>query len=74
MLQKLFGVGDIHVMKKDHACGRNAKKFTVMRIGSDIRIVCNNCGRDITVPRIKLEKNIKSVISKENAANFTEKN
>ena len=62
--QKIFAVGDILVMKKNHACGRGSKEFTVLRVGSDIRIVCNSCKHDITVPRIKLEKNIKSVISK----------
>ena len=53
-------VGDVLIMKKQHPCG--SKSFKVMRVGSDIRIVCTSCGRDVTVPRIKLEKNIKSVI------------
>lgn len=56
-----LAVGDIIRMKKAHPCG-NAD-FRVLRIGSDIRIVCQKCGRDITVPREKLEKNIKSVQS-----------
>ena len=62
---KCFKAGDILVMKKNHACAGNAKHFTVLRVGSDIRMVCNNCGHDITLARIKLEKNIKSVIEKE---------
>lgn len=52
-------VGDVLVMKKQHPCG--SKSFKVMRVGSDIRIVCTSCGRDVTVPRIKLEKNIKKI-------------
>ncbi len=52
-------VGDILLMKKPHPCGEH--KFRVMRTGSDIRIVCCGCGRDVTVPRVKLEKNIKKV-------------
>lgn len=71
--QKIFAVGDILIMKKNHACGRNAKEFTVLRVGSDIRIVCNSCKHDITVPRIKLEKNIKSVVRKPSDGN-TESN
>ncbi len=63
VLPKSFKVGDILVMKKNHACSAEAKKFTVLRVGSDIRMVCNGCGHDITLPRIKLEKNIKSVIA-----------
>ena len=54
-----FEVGDILEMKKPHPCGEH--KFRVMRVGSDVRICCLNCGRDITLPRLKLEKNIKKV-------------
>lgn len=64
-LPKSFKVKDILVMKKNHACSATANKFTVLRIGSDIRMVCNNCGHDVTIPRIKLEKNIKSIIEAE---------
>ena len=56
-----FTVGDTLVMKKPHPCGGNT--FKVLRCGSDIRIVCLVCSRDVTVPRIKLDKNIKNVIS-----------
>lgn len=56
-----FNVGDILEMKKEHPCGGN--RFEVLRTGSDIRIKCSLCGRDMTVPRVKLEKNIKKVIS-----------
>ena len=52
-------VGDTLEMKKQHPCG--GKLFTVLRVGSDIRIRCQNCGHDVTVDREKLEKNIKKV-------------
>ena len=58
-----FSVGDTLVMRKPHPCGGNS--FRVARTGSDVRIVCLKCGRDVTVERLKLEKNIKSVISGE---------
>ena len=57
-----FSVGDTLEMKKDHPCG--TRFFEVKRVGSDIRVVCRGCGRDMTVPRIKLEKGIKRVIPK----------
>ena len=57
-----FDVGDVLQMKKQHPCG--ATEFTVLRTGSDIRIRCNGCGHDVTVPREKLEKNIKKVIDR----------
>ena len=52
-------VGDILTMKKPHPCGYAT--FKVLRVGSDIRIVCTNCGRDLTIDRIKLEKSIKHI-------------
>ncbi len=52
-------VGDILTMKKPHPCG--CFQFEVLRVGSDIRIKCSECSRDVTVPRIKLEKNIKKI-------------
>lgn len=54
-----FGVGDTLIMKKSHPCGSN--ELRVLRVGSDIRVKCPGCGRDVTVPRVKLEKNIKGV-------------
>ena len=64
-----FSVGDILEMKKPHPCAKDSTHFRVMRVGSDVRIVCINCGRDLTVPRIKLEKSIKRIL----AADGTEK-
>lgn len=52
-------VGDVIHMKKPHPCG--ASDFDVLRVGSDIRIRCKGCGRDVTLPREKLEKSIKTV-------------
>jgi hypothetical protein len=57
---KKFEVGDVLEMKKQHPCG--AKKMKVLRVGSDIRILCLGCGRDVTVAREKLEKNIRKII------------
>jgi len=58
-----ISVGDTLELKKPHPCG--TKKFTVLRIGSDLRIVCCGCGRDMTVERVKLEKSIKTIIPSE---------
>ena len=54
-----FSVGDRLLMKKKHPCGTSL--FEVLRIGSDIRIVCTGCGRDMVLPREKLEKAIKKI-------------
>ena len=55
-------VGDILEMKKPHPCAKDSARFRVLRVGSDIRIVCLACGRDLTLPRIKLEKSIRRII------------
>ena len=53
--------GDVLHLKKAHPCG--CADFTVMRVGSQVRVVCMGCGRDMNVDRIKLEKAIKSIKS-----------
>lgn len=58
-----FKVSDKLMLKKKHPCGGNT--FTVLRIGSDIRLVCDGCNRDLTLERVALEKNIKKVIGTE---------
>jgi hypothetical protein len=47
-------------MKKKHPCGKDT--FSVLRAGSDVRIKCDGCGRDMTIPRESVEKMIKRVI------------
>ena len=54
-------VGDTLEMKKKHPCGDC--RFTVMRVGSDIKIRCNTCSREVTVARVKLEKGIKKILT-----------
>ena len=50
-------VGDILEMKKPHPCGN--KTFLVLRVGMDFRLRCQNCGREVMVPRVKIERKIK---------------
>ncbi|MBQ8980770.1 MAG: DUF951 domain-containing protein [Eubacterium sp.] len=55
-----INVGDRLLMKKPHPCG--SKEFEVLRIGVDFKIRCAGCGREVMVPRNKIEKNIKNVL------------
>lgn len=57
-----FSVGDTLTLKKNHPCSPSATNFKVTRLGSDVRIVCIGCSRELTFPREKLEKMIKSVV------------
>ena len=45
----------------------------ILRVGSDVRIVCQTCGRDMTVNRIKLEKAIRQVLPAGETADETKK-
>ena len=56
-----LSVGDTLILKKPHPCGNS--KFKVLRLGSDVKILCLQCGRDMTMERVKLERAIKQVIS-----------
>ncbi len=62
---KAFGVGDILNMKKNHACSKTAKQMLVLMAGSDVKVKCIGCGREMIIPRVKLEKSIKNVTRKE---------
>ncbi len=57
-------IGDILYMKKPHPCGVNT--FSVLRIGADFRLHCTGCGREMMLPRSKVEKNIKKIERNEN--------
>ena len=54
-----FNVGDTVELKKPHPCG--CKQFKIMRVGSEMRIVCLGCSRDMNIDRLKLEKATKKV-------------
>ena len=54
-----LSVNDTVELKKPHPCG--TREFRILRVGSDIRMVCLGCGRDMTLGREKLEKAIRKV-------------
>ncbi|AIQ71777.1 DUF951 domain-containing protein [Paenibacillus graminis] len=60
MERKVFGLGDIVLMKKPHPCGTN--EMEIIRMGMDIRIKCTGCHHSVLIPRAKFEKNMKKVL------------
>ena len=64
--------GDVLELKKQHPCG--SKQFRVVRVGSEVRIVCCVCGRDLVLDRPKLERAIKKIIPAEDSAKNEERN
>ena len=49
--------GDRLEMKKPHPCGSHI--FKVLRAGSDVRVLCEGCGRNMLLDRLKLERGIR---------------
>ena len=58
-----YKLGSIVIMKKQHPCGTN--KWEVIRVGTDIKIKCLECGRTIMLPRIEFNKKLKKVVNDE---------
>ncbi len=56
-------VNDIIITKKEHPCKNS--EFLVLRVGMDFKIRCTKCGREVMVPRSKIEKNIKKIIAQD---------
>jgi len=50
-----IAVGDTILTRKKHPCG--ASSFEVLRVGMDFKIRCTGCGREVMLPRAKIEKN-----------------
>lgn len=58
-----YQLGDEVIMRKQHACGTNL--WTIIRVGVDIKIKCNNCNREIMMDRLEFERKLKKVIKSE---------
>ena len=55
-----FEVGNVVELKKKHPCG--CSQFKIVRVGSEMRIICLGCSRDMVIDRIKLEKAVKRFV------------
>ncbi len=58
-----FEIGDKIQLKKKHPCSFDI--FKIQKCGTDVKIICTGCSREMMLPREKLEKMIKKVIPKE---------
>ena len=57
-----FRAGDVLRMRKSHPCG--GFEWSVLRIGADIGVKCQTCGRRLMLPRRDLERRMKSFVSR----------
>ncbi|HYU19213.1 MAG TPA: DUF951 domain-containing protein [Chloroflexota bacterium] len=55
-------LGDVLRLRKPHPCGNS--DFVVVRLGADIGLRCQVCGRRILLARSLLERRIKSFVSR----------
>lgn len=56
----IYGQGGKIISKKPHACG--GSQWTVMRIGADVKIKCDKCGRMVFVSVTEADKMTKQYI------------
>ena len=53
-------LGDLVQMRKTHPCGSD--KWTVIRVGADIKIRCSGCSRIVMMDRADFVKRRKKVL------------
>ncbi len=57
--QKLY-IGDVVEMRKTHPCG--GKEWKIDRVGADIGLVCQTCGRRVLLTRRKFARGAKRFV------------
>jgi hypothetical protein len=55
-----FELGDRLRLRKQHPCGNT--DWEVVRLGADIGLRCEKCGRRVLLPRSEVERRIKQVL------------
>lgn len=63
MDRKQFKLNDIVELRKSHPCG--SSRWKVVRMGMDIRVECQGCGRMVMLPRSKFERMVKKICPEE---------
>ena len=53
-------LGDLVQMRKTHPCGSD--RWTVIRVGADIKIRCQGCGRIVMMDRADFTRRVKKII------------
>jgi hypothetical protein len=56
-------LNDVVRMRKPHPCG--SYEWTVTRLGADIGLVCNSCGRRVMLTRRELARRTKAILPQE---------
>lgn len=61
----VYELYDVVEMKKEHPCEKRSKKFQIIRVGADIKMMCLGCGHQIMMNRVDFNKRFKKVLSHE---------
>lgn len=56
----LLNIGDRVQMRKKHPCGSD--RWTITRVGADIKIRCDLCGHVVMMGRPDFEKRLKKIV------------
>lgn len=54
-----YDVNDVVSLKKKHVCG--SYDWIILRTGAELKMKCAQCGREIMVLKIDLDKKIKAI-------------
>src|SRR5260370_34707759 len=57
-----LGMFDRVRLRKPHPCG--SSDWRVVRLGADIGLKCEGCGRRVLLPRSEVERRIKQILSR----------
>lgn len=57
-----FRLGDVVRLRKPHPCG--SYEWQVTRMGADIGLRCQKCGRRVLLARTALERRLKEFVSR----------
>ncbi|MGH2485647.1 MAG: DUF951 domain-containing protein [Ktedonobacterales bacterium] len=57
-----LALGDRVRLRKPHPCG--GTDWVVVRLGADIGLKCEGCGRRVLLPRSEAERRIKTILSR----------
>ena len=58
-----YGLGDIVQTRKTHPCGSD--RWRIIRVGADIKIKCEKCGRIVMMERAQFDRLLKKVLERE---------
>jgi len=63
-----FALDDVIRLKKPHPCG--SFEWTIVRLGADIGLRCQSCGRRVLLPRREVERRLRNFVTRSSSVNI----